>query len=164
MPPFLVNLIKEKNYWQRRYNRSKADYCKENLYILKEAVKFKLYEFSNNKLKKFVESLGKAPLGTQLLWKRINRLRGQKLYSIPTLIVDGIEIEDDEDKARAFANRLRNTFDNNNTTDFDNDNVELITTYKTKKYQELYRDKEVKKIKLKELNIILKKKQQQMHL
>ena len=96
LPPYLVNLIKEKNYWQRRFKKTRSEQSRDNLYSLKEAVKYELYKFSSFKMKKFVDSLGKAPLSTKPLWKRVNRLRGQSRNGIPTLIVNGAEIEGDE--------------------------------------------------------------------
>jgi hypothetical protein len=55
--------------------------------------------------------LGINPPSTKPFWKRINIIKGKKnKQSIPTLKVDGVEYESDDQKANLFASILNKIF------------------------------------------------------
>ena len=72
-PEYIVNLKRIKNYWQRRYNKSKDERSRDNLYALKDAVKNELFKYESEKIKRFMKKLGPKPLTTKPLWKLVNR-------------------------------------------------------------------------------------------
>jgi len=154
LPQHIVDLKRLKNYWQRRYNKSRDERSRDNLYALKDAVKNELYQYESNKIKKFMKKLGSKPLTTKPLWKRVNRLRGQSRHSIPTLYKDNIAFESDFEKAKLFGDRMREIFNETNTQGkFDDDLKNHIEDeIRLKKYEKLYNDKSIPKIKFKELN------------
>ncbi len=55
--------------------------------------------------------MGSNPPSTKPFWKRINIIKGKKnKQSIPTLKVDGVEYETDDQKANLFSSILYKTF------------------------------------------------------
>ena len=160
LPPNLVKLMRIKNYWHRRYRRTKTGYCKRNFYALKEAFKRKLSAHQSKKMKKFMKGLGKAPLSTKPLWSRINRTRNLRNNSgIPTLKKEGKFYTTDKEKAQVFGERMRETFsENTNPNQFDDKFKKDIDEYiHDKNFEALYKDKNIKKLKMKELKYALAK-------
>ena len=157
LPAHIVSLIKIKNYWRRRYFRSKISYIKENYYTLKNLVNQEVYKFENSKMQRFIQGLGPRPLSTKPLWKRIKRMHNQSQSDeIPTLIKEGKEYQTDEAKARVFAERLSETFNEDPSAHekFDNENFTKINDYvNNKKYENEYstNDKRIQLIKVKEI-------------
>jgi hypothetical protein len=160
LPPNLVKLMRIKNYWHRRYKRTKTGYCKRNFYSLKEAFKRKLAAHQSKKMKKFMKGLGKAPLSTKPLWSRINRTRNLKNNNgIPTLKKEGKFYTTDKEKAQVFGERMREAFsENTNPNQFDDKFKKDIDEYiHNKNFEALYKDKNIKKLKMKELKYALAK-------
>jgi len=159
LPGFLCNLIKEKNYWTRRFKRTRIQHAKDKMYTLKEAVKYELWKYESTKMENFMKRQGPAPLSTKATWNRINRLRGQARKSIPTIVVDGVSFETDEEKAAVFADRMFKTFNEAPVHGkFDDEFKNQVNDYvRGKKYAHLFHDKNIPKIKLKEVNAAINK-------
>ena len=78
-------------------------------------------EYKSARWKAFIEKLGKNPLSSTPVWKRINRMRQKNSSSgsIGTLIKDSKEITSDQGKAEIFADKLTKTFNENKIDHFD---------------------------------------------
>lgn len=102
----------------------------------------------------FLERLDKPPVSTMPFWKKINQIRKNKSDSfIPVLIKDGIEYNTKEDKAKIFAEKLINTFNEPLSNDFDNEFKTKIGKYIEKKeFEKENNSKKIEKFTLKELN------------
>ena len=107
----MVTLLRDKNYWHRKYKKNKSLKNKENFYSLKESVKLALEKYESLKMKKYIKSLGLYPLTTKPIWRRINRVRnGKRKSEIPTLVKDGVKYDNDQKKADIFAERMKSVF------------------------------------------------------
>jgi hypothetical protein len=160
LPRTVMNVIRDKNYWHRRYKRTRRKKARDTYYSLREATRLKLDKYQSDKMKTFVNGLGPAPLSTKPLWRRINRLRNiKRSKQIPTLVKGGIEFEDDESKAKIFADRMTRTF-NESKESIDNFDAEFkakVEEYISKEeYLPSYPDKQVTKFKMKDLKRALK--------
>ena len=153
LPEYLVVLIKTKNYWRRRYYRTRTLPIKDIYYSLKELVNQEVYKFNNEKMKKFIQGLGPRPLSTKPLWKRIKRMHNQsQTEEIPTLIKNGKEYSTNDEKARVFGERMAETLNEQPEAraKFDQKHYDFINDYvSNKRYEEEYSesDKEIKLVK-----------------
>jgi hypothetical protein len=161
LPKEIMEDIRLKNYWKNRYKRTKRKNSKANYDSMKEVVRLSLDRHDSNKMKKYVESLGHAPLSSKPLWRRVNRLRNVKRSKeIPTLTKDGVDYETDTEKAKIFADRMYNTFNESTESGnkFDNRFRNKINDYITnEKFLASYPDRHVVKFKMKHLKYVIKK-------
>ena len=160
LPEFIVTLIKTKNYWWRKFVKSKSQKSKENLNELKATIKMEIQAFKNNQWINFMERLGKSPQSTVPFWKSIGRLRNKKSSkNKQTLVKDGVELNSDKEKAEAFAERLGFIFSENEDVKFDKKHKEKIDKFiKSKKYETIFNEnqKMVKHFTKKELEKAIK--------
>jgi len=102
----------------------------------------------------FLEKLDKTPVSTKPFWKRINQTRKKNFAdSIPTLVKEGKEYKTDEEKANLFADKLKSTFNETDSLDFDmihRDKINEIINNKS--YEDNYENKDVIPITIVELS------------
>ena len=93
----------------------------------------------------FLKSQGRSPANTRPFYRRLNKMANEPdALSIPVLLENDLVYDTDESKANLFKEKLKKTFNENNSTQFDEnfkdqidrfvDNKELIDSYKDKKY------------------------------
>ena len=140
LPEHIRKLIKLKNFWQRQYDKSNSEMDKNNLYYMKNLIKEEIRMLRSSQWTEFMKKTGPNPLSSVPFWKRINRLRQRKKpNTIGTLERDGVAYTKDEDKAKIFAERLFETFNENSRESFDVNFKEKINSYVNgKKYLQEY--------------------------
>jgi hypothetical protein len=115
LPKFLNELRKKRNTLNKTMRRNPtSEKAKKDFYEAKVIYDNELQKFRSSQWQKFIDDLKpKALLSLKSFWKRINRIRSNKKSNkIPTLKVNDIFLDDDEKKAEYFANKLQNTFNN----------------------------------------------------
>ena len=74
--------------------------------------------------------MGKNRPSTKPFWNRINNIRGEKKRStIPTLVVNNVKYETDEQKANLFLTNLKDSFSFNDDSIFDNEFKKQVDNY-----------------------------------
>ena len=159
LPLAIRKLVKLRNYWQKRYKRVPSEGNKISYKLSQAIVQTEISNFRNNNWRRFLARLGKNPLSTKPLWRRINRMKNKKNSSqIGPIVVNGITIEDDKKKADAFADKLQQTFTPSNNSHFKKEKLDFIHDFIHKKrYKNSTLPVEVKLITFNELNKQLKK-------
>lgn len=154
LPIHIAILINSKNYWWRKYNKTKNRQAKENMEHLRDTIELEIKIFKNENWQAFLSRLGKNPLSAIPFWKRINRLSNKKKpNSIPTLNKDNKELTTDKEKAEAFAEKLGFTFTEATSAKFDESHKKFVENYiNKKKYDKLYSNKLPKHFTKKELD------------
>jgi hypothetical protein len=108
LPIYILELIrlrkKTKNFIKRNFDPNiKTRYNK-----LTSLIREEIDALKNNEWNEFVRKLGKNPSSTKSFWNRINVLRGiKKSSTLPTLIVNNIKYESDQQEADLFKNVLK---------------------------------------------------------
>ena len=103
--------------------KNNADAYKDAIIELGEAIRM----YNIKQWVAFVNGLGPHPLSTIPFWRRINRLRsGSQAKNVSDLIVNGIKITSDKQKANVLADRLENVFSNDNNENFDKHSFDQI--------------------------------------
>jgi hypothetical protein len=119
-PKHIVELNRLKNYWQRKYTKSKDKSSKQNLEICRNDLIEEIEQHRCNQWQNFLDTLGPSPLSSAPFWRKINTMRGKhKKTNIGTIIVDGVKLTTDKEKADAFAQKLEKTFSNDDLNNFD---------------------------------------------
>ena len=112
LPEHILDLIKARKLARKISN--KDPHCKsaKKLYNkLTEVIRDENRATKDKEWSSFVDKLGKNPPSTKPFWSRINNIRGKKnKQPIPTLKVDNITYESDEQKANLFSSILQKTF------------------------------------------------------
>ena len=111
LPSHILRKIKARNRLQRIYRKNITQINRDNYYKTQEEIKDNIKSFNSNKWRKFTEKIGNNPLSTKSYWRRINRIMKKKQSNFfPNLLVNDKIIEDDEDKAIIFGEKLYTTF------------------------------------------------------
>jgi len=159
LPQHILDLIKQKNKHKSELARTGSPLEKKLMYNLKDIINKEIIENKQKEMINFLEKLDKTPVSTKPFWKRINQTR-KKNYadSIPTLVKEGKEYNTDEEKANLFADKLKSTFNETDTLDFDmmhRDRINEIINNKL--FEDNYENKEVIPITIVELTQAIKK-------
>jgi exonuclease III len=152
-PKHIVELNSLKNYWQRQYTKHKSETAKNNLDVCRNDLIEEIEKHRSLQWQTFLNSLGPNPLSSTPFWKKINSMRGKKAQTnIGTIIIDGVNLNTDKEKADAFAKRLESIFQDDNLDQFDKvKKIEIDTFFADGKFELSYTDKSVKQITLNEL-------------
>lgn len=111
LPKPILNLIKHRNKLRRDYLKKKSEENKIRLYKQIELVKNEITEFKSNNWQEFVNRLGPSVTSSKTYWQRINRIKEKKKpKTIPDIIHNDKCLSTDEEKARAFGDKLKTTF------------------------------------------------------
>ena len=163
LPKHILDLIKCRKNLQKKYNKSRSLFDKENLYSIVDTIENEIKKYKSDLWNKFIDKMqqkNRYILGTIPFWKRINNLRKQKTKKgMATLINEGKRIECDFEKAELFGNRLEQIFSEDNNPRYDNNHRDKVNKYlNLKKYEEEYtqNEKVTKFITEKELKIAIK--------
>ena len=163
LPKHILDLIKCRKNLQKKYNKSRSLFDKENLYSIVDTIEIEIKKYKSDLWNKFIDKMqqkNRYILGTIPFWKRINNLRKQKTKKgMATLINEGKRIECDFEKAELFGNRLEQIFSEDNNPRYDNNHRDKVNKYlNLKKYEEEYtqNEKVTKFITEKELKIAIK--------
>ncbi len=98
----------------------KSEIAKNNLDICRSDLIEEIEKHRSLQWQTFLNSLGPNPLSSTPFWKRINSMRGNKVQTnIGTIIVDGVKLSTDKEKADAFAKRPEAIFQDDNLDQFD---------------------------------------------
>ena len=156
IPPQIVELIKNKNYWWREYKKKSSLEAKDKMEILKKIVKDEIIKFKSTQWQRFSDKLGKNPLSTIPFWRRIRNKKRPE--TIPTILVDQKEITEDGDKAEKFAEHLENIFNDNNNERYDEHfKEEIETCIKNNKFDSNFMNKSITEFSILELKKEIKK-------
>ena len=127
LPPEILVLIKARQKARKEWHASlkkvifgdKTDY-KEILNLASLKVKIAIKKHMNNLWEKFLEDVGTNRVSSKPFWKKINSFRTNKTArKIPSLVVDGIPLTGDKEKADIFKEKLKNRFAGANDPLFD---------------------------------------------
>ena len=111
LPLNILTIIRQSNKLEIKYKKNRPEENKSIYYEAIESVKTAIENFKSKKWNDFVASLGPCPLSTKPYWQRINRIRKKKVTrGIPYINLDSKVLSTDEEKAKAFSAKLRNTF------------------------------------------------------
>lgn len=124
------------------------------MYNLKEQIAKEIIDNKQKEMINFLNKLDKTPVSTKPFWQRVNQTRkkNNNLDSIPT-IKDGIEYKTVQEKASIFAEKLKNTSNESDPSDFDNDYKQKIDEIiSSKQYEAKYDNKETVRITMLELS------------
>jgi hypothetical protein len=112
LPKHILDLIKARKTARKIADKDPDCKSAKKLYNkLTETIREENRAARDKEWSNFVDKLGINPPSTKPFWKRINIIKGKKnKQSIPTLKVDGVEYESDDQKANLFASILNKTF------------------------------------------------------
>ena len=151
-------MIKQKNKHKSEFAKTKSKTEQQLMYNLKDQIKNEIIVNKQEEMSNFLSKLEKTPVSTKPFWQRVNKARKKDSSdAIPTLTKDGVDFKSDEEKANIFAEKLANTFNETNPTDFDNEfkqNVDQIIC--EKQYEANYQDKQTVLITLLDLTKAIK--------
>ena len=161
LPKPILNDIKIRNKFQRRYKKNKTIINRRVLYEQIEKVKINISDFKSKNWSNFISKLGNCPNSTKAYWNRINRIKNKKQpKSLPNLLINDSILETDEEKANAFSERLSDTFNDSKNVDVNfNESQEVYVNnlINSKTYINDYPNTQYSDISIFELNVTLKK-------
>ena len=123
LPEHILTLIRLRDIKYVRYKKKRNAQNRIDYYNFVNKIESEILKIKDEEWRKILIKLGPTPLSTKFIWNKVNLAQNKKQKSsIPTLVVNGAQLETDEDKASAFANKLWNTFneDKNDKDAYDN--------------------------------------------
>ena len=124
--PEIREQIKQKNKLLNIYIKNKilnTDY-NEDLTNYRKAikdVKKSISSFNDKVWNEFTEKVGQCPISSRIWWNKIKKLTNTiNTSKTPTLLINSRLISDQNSIANAFADRMKNTLNENTNEDFDN--------------------------------------------
>jgi len=157
-PDYIVKLNSLKNYWHRQFNKYKTEESKNNLEICRTDLIEEVEKHRRLQWQAFLDALGPSPLSSTPFWRKINGMRGKKAQSgIGTIVVDGVKLTSDKDKAEAFAKRLESIFTDDNHSHYDNAHkIDIENFFNENMMETMFTDKSVPLISSRELENCIK--------
>ena len=121
LPGHIRDVMKLRKKWERKYNKSNS-YCdRENLYTIINVIQDEIKRFKNSLWQFFLQKIqnnDRYILCSIPFCRRINHLRYKKnTRRSHTLVVGGIKLTNDKEKADLFAERLSNILADDETQD-----------------------------------------------
>jgi hypothetical protein len=111
LPKSILDLIRMKRKWRRKYKETKKDEHKKEYNKYAHLVRVEIIKHRNNNWEAFLEKIGTShPCSTKTFWLCINKFRMKKKSSIPTLTVNGKNYSTDSEKGMLFSKILADTF------------------------------------------------------
>ena len=122
LPNYILELIKLRKKIKKLIRSDNDSIVRTRYNKLTSLIREEIDALKNNEWTEFIKKLGNNPPSTKPFWNRINCIRGKKISStMPTLIVNNIKYETDEQKANLFASNLSETFSSITNQNFDNE-------------------------------------------
>jgi hypothetical protein len=112
LPKHILELIKARKTARKIADKDPDCKSAKKLYNkLTETIREENRAARDKEWSNFVDKLGSNPPSTKPFWKRINVIKGKKnKQAIPTIKVNGVEYETDDQKANLFSSTLIKTF------------------------------------------------------
>ena len=158
LPKFLIDTIKLKRYWRRRFEKTKNPEDLAKYRHLLVFIRFQIKKIKEEKWDNFLVGLKqRQPVSTKPFWQRINKFRNKKAPKMSTINFENKSYESDEDKANLFANKYKKVFSDTNNPEFDNNFKNTVEDFiQSKEYENMYSDKSIKFFSPKELDEVIK--------
>ncbi len=161
LPPLLVELRRKRNNLQKKYKKKKTLEARIKYYETRQKYDIELCNHRSQQWERFFSGLdSKQLLSSKTCWKRINRIRtNKKSKTIPTLINDDQILDTDIKKANFFANKLHNTFNDDEVycQTFNNDHKNQIDNWKNNYINNISEINEHQLITIQEIKQAIKK-------
>jgi exonuclease III len=129
-PPAIKDVLNLRNFWAKKFRKDRSQSSASSFKEMELLANELISDFRHEQWNKFLERQGKSPLSSVPFWKRINRLREcKRRKKIESLLLDGIEINSDKDKAKIFAETLEKKFSDTGDPNFDENHKRKIDDF-----------------------------------
>lgn len=127
LPPFIVNMIKNKRKLYREYRNCPNPNFKTKLNEYNTSIHKMIMQYKRHRWTEACKSIREAK--GKNFYRQINKLsKYKKFHKIPTILANNREYKSDEEKANIFAEHFKQAYQYDNDINFDNETERIVET------------------------------------